>query len=227
MGNSSTALKSWPVAIAADGATINGGLVCPADAQGIVIFADGSGSGRHSARSRAVGEMLHRGRLGTMLMDLLSPDEGRIHLSTAQYRFEISLLARRVVAAIDWIKHNKPTASLPLGLFGASTGAAAALIAAAERQSVRAVVSRGGRVDLAEHLLDRVTAATLLIVGGRDDIGLELNRDALDRLKGPARLAVIPGASHGFEEPGALERVGVLTANWFDLYLAGHEIHVK
>jgi putative phosphoribosyl transferase len=225
MGNSSATLKTWPVAIAADGETICGDLVCPANARGIVIFPHGNG--RQSARNRAVARMLQHGRLGTLLMDLLTPEEGRIDPTTAQYRFEISLLARRVGAAIDWIKHNKPTALLPLGLFGASTGAAAALIAAAEQQSVRAVVSRGGRVDLAEHVLDRVTAATLLIVGGRDDVVLELNRHALDRLKGPARLAVIPGASHSFEEPGALERVGILTANWFDLYLAGHEIRVK
>jgi pimeloyl-ACP methyl ester carboxylesterase len=193
-----------------------GNLVIPKGAQGIVIFAHGSGSGRHSTRNRQVAARLNEAGLGTLLVDLLTPAEEQVDLVTAQHRFDIPLLARRVVATIAWVREG-PTAVLGIGVFGASTGAAAALVAAAERpDAVDAVVSRGGRPDLAGPALRRVTAPTLLIVGGADLEVLELNRMALTLLGAEEkRLIVVPGASHLFEEPGALEEVARLAAEWF------------
>jgi putative phosphoribosyl transferase len=205
-----------PVRIELPDATLNGDLSLPADAQGLVIFAHGSGSGRHSSRNRAVAEALQHAQLGTLLLDLLTEHEERTDLVTAEFRFDIPLLGDRVVAAVDWAAAREPTSSLRAGVFGASTGAAAALIAAAERRSlVHAVVSRGGRPDLAMNVIDAVVAPTLLIVGGRDDVVIELNRQAFERLRAPRELQIVPGATHLFEEPGALNRVASLARDWF------------
>ena len=195
---------------------VDGDLSIPDDATAIVVFAHGSGSSRHSRRNRAVADVLVHAELATLLLDLLTGEEEQADMITAELRFDIPLLASRVVAAIDWAQTHAPTSSLPIGLFGASTGAAAALIAAAGRPSaVRAVVSRGGRPDLAEDALDLVTAPVLLIVGGRDDVVVELNQGAYTRLRGIRELTIVPGATHLFEEPGALEEVARLAAGWF------------
>jgi putative phosphoribosyl transferase len=198
------------------GVVLGADLSLPADAVGVIVFAHGSGSSRHSSRNRMVAEAFQHARLGTLLLDLLTEREERADLSTGEFRFDIPLLANRVVGAIDWAHVHAPTASLAVGLFGASTGAAAALIAAAERPAiVRAVVSRGGRPDLAETSLDAVSAPTLLIVGGRDDVVIHLNRHAFERLTGPKELQIVPGATHLFEEPGTLAKVAELARDWF------------
>jgi len=217
----SGAVTPLPVRIDVRGVSLNGDLSLPADAHGLVIFAHGSGSSRHSSRNRAVAIALQRARLGTLLLDLLTDEEERIDMTTAELRFDIPLLGDRVVAAVDWAAHHPTTAPLPIGLFGASTGAAAALIGAAEHpDSVRAVVSRGGRPDLAERALSRVKAPTLLIVGGNDHVVIELNRQAFAQLGAPKELQIVPGATHLFEERGALEEVSRLAADWFVRYLA-------
>ncbi len=191
-------------------------LTLPPGAQGVVVFAHGSGSGRLSPRNQAVADELGRAGFGTLLLDLLTSEEEVEDRRSARLRFDIGLLGKRVVGAIDWLAGD-----LPLGCFGASTGAAAALIAAAERPDrVRAVVSRGGRPDLAGDALGRATAATLLIVGGRDLEVLRLNRQAQSALAGESSLEVVPGAGHLFEEPGALERVAALACDWFAQHLA-------
>jgi pimeloyl-ACP methyl ester carboxylesterase len=203
-------------------------LTLPPGAQGVVVFAHGSGSGRFSPRNQAVGDELARAGFGTLLLDLLTSDEEAEDRRSARLRFDIGLLAKRVVGAIDWLAGEAVVGDLPpslrdlpLGCFGASTGAAAAVIAAAERPDrVRAVVSRGGRPDLAGDALRRVTAPTLLVVGGRDLEVLRLNRQAQSALAGESRLEVVPGAGHLFEEPGALERVAALTCDWFAQHLA-------
>ena len=186
----------------------------------MVLFAHGSGSGRFSPRNRAVAATLRRSGLGTLLMDLLTPEEEEEDVRTARLRFDVGLLGERVVAAVDWLGHEPKTGALPIGCFGASTGAAAALIAAAERPAaVRAVVSRGGRPDLAAEHLPAVRAPTLLIVGGGDEPVIRMNRDALQLLKTEASLEVVPGATHLFEEPGALEAVARLATEWFLRFL--------
>jgi putative phosphoribosyl transferase len=203
------------VQVPARDAVLEGDLVRPERALGLVLFAHGSGSSRHSPRNRRVAETLNRSGIGTLLVDLLTPAEEAADRSTGSYRFDIELLARRLAAALDWLRAG-PAAPLPIGLFGASTGAAAALVAATERpDDVAAVVSRGGRPDLAGPALRRVRAPTLLIVGGRDEVVLELNRRALELLPGEKELVVVPGATHLFEEPGALEAVARLAAEWF------------
>jgi putative phosphoribosyl transferase len=208
------------VQIPAGHAVLSGNLTTPDNAVGLVLFAHGSGSSRHSSRNRAVAEVLQHARLGTLLLDLLTEREEPIDVTTAQYRFDIPLLADRLVGAIDWAKAHAPTKSLPLGLFGASTGAAAALIATAKRPAVvGAVVSRGGRPDLAETSLDVITVPALLIVGGQDDVVLELNQRAFARLKAPKQLQIVPGATHLFEEPGALDQVARLARDWFIWHL--------
>jgi dienelactone hydrolase len=182
---------------------------------GMVVFAHGSGSGRYSPRNRRVAEVLQERGMQTLLLDLLLPEEEQVDLVTRQHRFDIDLLSNRVIGAIDWLP-----ADSPVGVFGASTGAAAALRAAAERPGrVFAVVSRGGRPDLAGDALDRVAAATLLIVGGHDPTVLDLNRQAQARMRAPVQLEVIPGATHLFEEPGTLDAVAVLAADWFHTHL--------
>jgi pimeloyl-ACP methyl ester carboxylesterase len=204
-----------------DDTVLEGDLVLPEAASGIVLFAHGSGSSRHSPRNRQVAASLNQAQLGTLLVDLLTPAEERLDLVTAEHRFDINLLARRLVGAIDWLRHG-PAESLPIGLFGASTGAAAALVAAAARpEDVGAVVSRGGRPDLAGPALPRVRAPTLLIVGGADPVVLELNEQAFELLQTEKQLVVIPGATHLFEEPGALQEVARLAADWFTKHLRG------
>jgi len=200
--------------------SLEGNLVVPPGACGIVLFAHGSGSSRHSPRNRHVAEALRQGPLGTLLVDLLTPAEEAIDQRTAQLRFDIGLLAERLVAATDWLGQSPQTRELRIGYFGASTGGGAALVAAAERpEAVGAVVSRGGRPDLAGPALPRVRAPTLLIVGGRDDPVIELNRAALAELRCEKRLEIVPGATHLFEEPGALEEVAGLARAWFELHL--------
>jgi dienelactone hydrolase len=187
----------------------------------MVIFAHGSGSSRHSRRNRQVAGRLHRAGLATLLLDLLTPGEEAVDERTRALRFDIALLADRVVHAIDWTGADARFAKLRIGLFGASTGAAAALIASAERpECVPAVVSRGGRPDLAGAALERVRAATLLIVGGDDAEVLRLNEDAMARLSSPHELAIVPGASHLFSEPGTLDQAATLARDWFLRWLA-------
>ena len=201
-----------------NGQHIDGDLNVPEGAIGLVVFAHGSGSSRHSARNIAVAVTLQGRHLGTLLADLLTSQEESVDTFTAEYRFDIPRLGRRVVAMIDWIRGQPQLARLPVGCFGASTGAAAALIAAAERPAVvQAVVSRGGRPDLANAALPRVTAPTLLIVGGNDEPVIDMNQDAMSRMRAGARveLAIVPGASHLFEEPGTLQEVERLTGDWF------------
>ncbi len=207
----------------AGGVVLRGDLAIPEGARGIVLFAHGSGSSRLSPRNRFVARELQRRGLATLLIDLLTPEEEAVDLQTAQYRFDIERLGARLVGLVDWLTRNPQTEALRIGLFGASTGAAAALIAAAERpDAVHAVVSRGGRPDLAEGILPRVRAPTLLIVGGADLPVLALNEEALKQLRCEKRLAVIPGAGHLFEEPGALEAVARLAAEWFERSLGSN-----
>ncbi len=208
------------VRIAAADVTLSGDLVVPDDAGGVVLFAHGSGSSRLSPRNRHVAEMLRQGGLATLLMDLLTSDEEAVDARTAHLRFDIRFLAGRLVAATDWLRARPEAAALPLGYFGASTGAAAALVAAAERpEAVRAIVSRGGRPDLAGAALPRVQAPTLLIVGGDDVPVIQMNRDALVHLKAEAALHIVPGATHLFEEPGTLDEVARLARGWFERWL--------
>jgi putative phosphoribosyl transferase len=209
------------VHVAAGPVTLEGTLDIPAGAQGIVLFAHGSGSSRHSPRNRYVARALRAGGLATLLIDLLTAEEEEVDMVTARLRFDIGLLAERLVGATDWLGQYPGTQTLKIGYFGASTGAAAALVAATERPNVvGAVVSRGGRPDLAGAVLPRVHAPTLLIVGGHDEVVIELNRAALAQLRVEKRLEIVPGATHLFEEPGALEQVAHLAREWFERYLA-------
>ncbi|MFI1460859.1 dienelactone hydrolase family protein [Nocardia carnea] len=188
----------------------------PAPNCGIVVFAHGTGSGRHSPRNRHVAAVLERAGLGTVLLDLLTAEEEHRDLSTRELRFDIPLLSGRLAATVDWLADRATTAENPVGLFGASTGAAAALRTAAERPAaVHAVVSRGGRPDIAGDALTRVRTPTLLIVGGADEIVLDLNREAQQRMTVHPRLEIVPDATHLFEEPGALDRVAALATDWF------------
>lgn len=202
--------------------TLEGDLAVPPDAVGLVIFAHGSGSSRFSPRNRLVADRLGRRGLATLLLDLLTAEEDALDRRTAALRFDIPRLAARVVAAIDWARADARTVRLPVCCFGASTGAAAALVAAAERPDVvQAVVSRGGRPDLAGDALPRVAAPTLLIVGGLDREVIALNRLAMARMTAPAELRIVPGATHLFEEPGALEEVARLAGDWCVWHLGG------
>ncbi len=206
--------------IPAAGVVLDADVVVPENARGVVLFAHGSGSGRFSPRNRYVAGELNSAGLATVLADLLTAEEERVDSRTGQLRFDISLLSARMVALTDWLAGHGPTAGLGVGLFGASTGAAAALAAAAARPAaVQAVVSRGGRPDLAGDVLRLVRQPTLLIVGGRDAVVIELNRAALSKLGGETRLEIVPGASHLFEEPGALEQVARLARDWFVRHL--------
>jgi dienelactone hydrolase len=208
------------VYVPAGAVRLEASLRVPADVVGLVIFAHGSGSSRFSGRNRVVADYLFERGLATLLMDLLTRDEEQADRRTREYRFDTVRLAARVVAAIDWAATQPGVAGLPICCFGASTGAAAALMAAAERpHRVRAVVARGGRPDLAGEALGRVQAPTLLIVGALDDSIVAVNREARTRLSGAARLEVVPGAGHLFEEPGALDDVARLTAAWCWQYL--------
>jgi dienelactone hydrolase len=204
------------IEIPAAGVALEADIAVPAAARGLVLFAHGSGSSRHSPRNRYVADQLHQARLATVLVDLLTPQEEQVDSHTGELRFDIGLLSMRLAVLVDWLADQQSTAGLGIGLFGASTGAAAALVAAATRPTrVQAVVSRGGRPDLAGAFLPRVRQPTLLIVGERDQAVLELNRRAMQQLGGQARLTLVPGASHLFEEPGALEQVARLARDWF------------
>jgi putative phosphoribosyl transferase len=208
------------VIVPADGAALAGDLAVPDGARGVVLFAHGSGSSRHSPRNRAVASGLNQAEYGTLLMDLLTADEERVDAATAELRFDIGMLTIRLNAAIDWLATEPATSTLPIGLFGASTGSAAALAAAAGRPAeVRAVVSRGGRPDLARPWLGQVRVPVLLIVGGRDTQVAEWNRKASRKLTAPSEVRLVVGAGHLFEEPGALEQVTMMAAEWFRQHL--------
>jgi pimeloyl-ACP methyl ester carboxylesterase len=203
-----------------DGAEVGGALTIPDRAKGLVLFAHGSGSSRHSPRNRLVAEDLQRGGLGTLLMDLLTPEEDAVDQFTRQHRFDIPLLGTRLTGAIDWLQTGAAADGLPVGLFGASTGAAAALLAAAARpEQISAVVSRGGRPDLAGDALPLVQAPTLLIVGAHDAPVIPLNEEARRRMRAPVEMVLVPGASHLFEEPGTLEAASALARGWFLRFL--------
>ena len=209
-----------PVVIESRDGELSGDLAVPSRPLGIVVFAHGSGSSRHSRRNRAVAEVLQRSGFATLLLDLLTEGEEQVDARTGHLRFDIGLLAGRVTAAVEQIKEQAVVRGLPVGLFGASTGAAAALVAAAHDHSIRAVVSRGGRPDLAGDALRRVQAPTLLIIGSLDPQILDLNRQASLQLAGANRIEVIQGATHLFEEPGALEEVARLAAGWLHDHVA-------
>ena len=220
MENLEQYIQNLEARIPAGRQTLDGTLRIPANAQGVVLFAHGSGSSRHSPRNRFVASVLQQAGLATLLLDLLSPDEESVDVRTAELRFSIGLLAERLLQATDWLVRQPQLEKLQFGYFGASTGAAAALVAAADApRHAAAVVSRGGRPDLAGPALVRVQAPTLLIVGGGDDVVIELNREALEQLRCEKRLEIIPGATHLFEEPGALEQVARLAREWFQLHL--------
>lgn len=209
------------VSIPAGGVMLNADLAIPPHARGIVLFAHGSGSSRSSPRNRAVAASLQQAHFATLLLDLLTADEERVDLVTRQLRFDIPLLAARLIAATTWVRQQADVRALPVGYFGASTGAAAALIAAAQlKDVVHAIVSRGGRPDMAGHALGEVRAPTLLIVGGYDEPVLDLNRDARERMHGVTALRIVPRAGHLFEEPGAMAQVTELARLWFDQHLA-------
>jgi putative phosphoribosyl transferase len=208
------------VQVPAGSVTLEGNLTLPEESRAIVLFAHGSGSSRHSPRNRYVARVLNEAKLATLLIDLLTLHEEVVDARTAQLRFDIDLLAERLVDATDWLTQFPDTKHLRIGYFGASTGAAAALAAAAVRpDAVRAIVSRGGRPDLAGAALTRVQAPTLLIVGEHDDQVVQLNRQALAQLRCEKRLVIVPGATHLFEEPGALGEVARLARDWFQRHL--------
>jgi putative phosphoribosyl transferase len=214
-------LESRDVRLSLPDAELEGSLTLPKEASGLVLFAHGSGSSRHSPRNRYVAEILQDAGLGTLLMDLLTRDEDAVDQYTRQFRFDIGLLADRLTGAIDWLERLPDAGELPIGLFGASTGAAAALQAAAARPDrVQAVVSRGGRPDLAGEALEHVQAPTLLIVGAADTPVIPLNDEALRGLQAPAEMRLVPGASHLFEEPGTLAAASALARDWFVRHLA-------
>jgi putative phosphoribosyl transferase len=219
-GSAQTTTEERSVCITTGRVTLEGDLCIQEGAGGVVLFAHGSGSGKYSSRNRHVARLLNQARLATLLIDLLSVEEEVIDSRTAQLRFDIGLLARRLVGATDWLVEYPDTRHLKIGYFGASTGAAAALVAAAERPHlVGAVVSRGGRPDLAGTALAHVRAPTLLIVGGNDVPVISLNQAAFSQLRCEKQLVIVPGATHLFEEPGALDQVARLASDWFQRYL--------
>jgi len=216
-------MQEREVRVSAGPVTLEGSLGIPNSAGGVVLFAHGSGSGRHSPRNRYVARVLREANLATLLIDLLTEDEEEVDLRTTRLRFDIGLLARRLVGATDWLVQNPDTEQLRIGYFGASTGAGAALVAAAERpDEVGAIVSRGGRPDLAGDALPLVKAPTLLIVGGNDEPVIGMNEEALARMRAVKRLQIVPGASHLFEEPGTLEEVARLATGWLARHLGPH-----
>ncbi len=208
------------VQIRAGHAVLSGNLTIPDGADALVLFAHGSGSSRHSPRNQFVARTLNDNGLATLLFDLLTQEEEALDMRTGEHRFNIDLLAERLVHATKWANQQEETRDLRVGYFGSRTGGAAALVAAAEMpREVGAVVSRGGRPDLAGDTLSKVQAPTLLIVGGNDDIVIELNEMARDQMRCEVKLEIIPGATHLFEEPGALEKVAKLASDWFSLHL--------
>ena len=208
------------VEIVAEGAAIHGDLVVPKPSAAVIVFAHGSGSSRHSPRNRRVAERLQRDGLATLLLDLLTEEEGWLDDRTSELRFDIDLLSDRLAGTVTWLEREPELRRLGVGFFGASTGAAGALVAAAGLgERIGAIVSRGGRPDLAGDHLPAVRAPTLLIVGGRDDVVLGMNRRASARMRCERRIEIVPGATLLFEEPGALDRVATLAAEWFGTYL--------
>ena len=213
------------VHVNANGATLGGTLGVPfpfgTPPSGVVLFAHGSGSSRFRPRNRFVAGVLREAHLATLLLDLLTEDEEVLDVRTSELRFDLDLLSDRLIHAINWLGHQEVTRELPIGIFGASTGGGAALMAAARLPDrVQAVVSRGGRADLAGEALAVVRAPTLLIVGGKDDVVISLNRQAMEHMRGVVRLEIVPGATHLFEERGALDAVATLARRWFTDYLA-------
>jgi dienelactone hydrolase len=222
MTNPSSPNYSTDISIKFEDFSLAGSLSIPEQSKGIAIFAHGSGSSRFSRRNRFVAETLNDAKIATLLFDLLTEEEEDIDQRTRELRFDIGLLTDRLIGVIDWVSRNETTAALPVGLFGASTGAAAALAAAVWRpDKVAAVVSRGGRPDLAMGHLAKVKAPTLLIIGGEDDIVIELNQQAAEQLLVEYSLQIVPGATHLFEEPGKLEQVANLACDWFLRYFSG------
>lgn len=220
---SSTILLNQDVQIHVRGANLEGNITIPPGAEGIVVFVHGSGSSRFSPRNQFVANVLNGGGLATLLFDLLTPQEEQIDLRTRHLQFDIDLLAQRTISVTDWLTHHVEAGDLNFGYFGSSTGAAAALIAAAERPELaKAVVSRGGRPDLAARALGKVTAPVLFLVGGLDDVVIDLNRQVLAQIgsKTEKRLEIIPGATHLFEEPGTLELAARQARDWFKKYLS-------
>jgi dienelactone hydrolase len=214
--------RETTIAVRAGSVTLEGSLAIPDGARAIVLFAHGSGSTRNSPRNRYVAEELRLGGMGTLLLDLLTPDEQAADERTRELRFDIARLADRVTGAIQWLANDAETNGLAVGLFGASTGAAAALVAAArEPNRVSSVVSRGGRPDLAASALPNVRAPTLLLVGSRDEAVIELNERAMRQMTAPVELVIVRRATHLFEEPGTLEEVARLTREWFIQHLHG------
>ncbi len=212
------------VLVSAGPVTVQGNLTIPQGTQGIVLFAHGSGSSRHSPRNKFVAKVLQKAGLATLLIDLLTEEEEKVDDVTEHLRFDIDLLAKRLVGATDWLAQNPDTQNLNIGYFGASTGAGAALVASAARPNVvKAVVSRGGRPDLAGPSLRHVRAPTLLIVGGYDVPVIQMNQEALEQLKVEKNMAIVRGATHLFEEPGKLEEVARLATNWFVAYLSNNK----
>lgn len=208
------------IKIKVDKVELTGNLLIPEGAEGVVLFAHGSGSSRHSPRNQFVAELLREGELATLLIDLLTKDEEKVDERSGELRFDIDMLTKRLVGLTNWLSKYSATKRMKIGLFGASTGAAAALATAAVLPAkVAAVVSRGGRPDLAGNALSKVQAPTLLIVGGDDTIVIDLNQKAFDLLQTTKELVIIPGATHLFEEPGALEEVGRLAEKWFQKHL--------
>lgn len=213
-------LKEKPVKIPVDKVILKGNLMIPKDAKGIVLFAHGSGSSRLSPRNRYVARVLQKAGLATLLMDLLTEKEETVDMITAEFRFDIKMLANRLSKATIWLKKNNKTKNLNLGYFGSSTGASAALIAAAKHPNdIKAVVSRGGRPDLSIPYLSKVRAPTLLIVGGDDVVVIEMNKKAIKHFQTVTKLKIVPGATHLFEEPGKLKEVARLATEWFKRYL--------
>ncbi|OKH20094.1 hydrolase [Hydrococcus rivularis NIES-593] len=217
--------RECAVSVTAGEVFLKGTLGIPKNAKGIVLFAHGSGSSRHSPRNQYVARVLRQAGLATLLIDLLTQTEEAIDRQTRQIRFDIDLLAKRVIGAAEWLVQNPIARHLKIGYFGASTGAGAALVAAAERPELTsAIVSRGGRPDLAGVALARVKAPTLLIVGGKDLLVIDMNREAMKHLQTEKKLEIIPGATHLFEEPGTLEEVARLASQWFDRYLSSDRL---
>jgi putative phosphoribosyl transferase len=214
------------VSIPAGSVQLDGTLALPKGAEGIVLFAHGSGSSRFSPRNRYVAKVLEDAALATLLIDLLTPEEEKIDRQTKQHRFDIAFLADRLIAATDWLTQRPDTQHLGIGYFGASTGAGAALVAAAQRPNiVQAIVSRGGRVDLVgTDTLGQIQAPTLMIAGGYDFLIIMTNRDAITQISGKKRLEIVPEATHLFEEPGALEEVARLASEWFQEHLASANV---
>jgi dienelactone hydrolase len=230
MSSARRAIEQRVVMIPIGQTQLEGNLHLPPSAAGVVLFAHGSGSSRHSPRNRWVASQLNEVGLATLLIDLLTAEEEHEDRITTAFRFDIDLLASRLVCATDWLERDERTRALPVGYFGASTGAGAALVAAANRpERVGAVVSRGGRPDLADDELERVCAPTLLIVGGHDEPVIRLNQTAIARMRAHVELEIIPAATHLFEEPGALDAVAQLAAQWFRRYLpaGARELHYR